>query len=143
MAANTVIRSLFGAAFPLFTTQMFNRLGLHWGYTLVAFISLVLAPVPVILGYYGPKLRAMSKNSMTPEEVAAVLGIELPKKDDDTHAKDEELAAPSAPTINEEQPAPEKQEEALESPATELPQTPATAHSPVDGKISFSANHAS
>lgn len=30
LAATTVLRSLFGAAFPLFTPGMYCRLGIHW-----------------------------------------------------------------------------------------------------------------
>ncbi|KAG6363853.1 hypothetical protein INS49_008956 [Diaporthe citri] len=30
LAATTVLRSLFGAAFPLFTPGMYSRLGIHW-----------------------------------------------------------------------------------------------------------------
>ena len=29
LAANSVLRSLFGAVFPLFTTYMYNNLGIH------------------------------------------------------------------------------------------------------------------
>jgi hypothetical protein len=29
MAANSIVRSLFGAAFPLFTPYMYQRLGIH------------------------------------------------------------------------------------------------------------------
>lgn len=30
LAASAILRSLFGAAFPLFTTQMYHNLGIHW-----------------------------------------------------------------------------------------------------------------
>lgn len=85
------VRSCFGAAFPLFTTQMFHRLGLHWGYTLVGFISLLLTPIPAVLGYYGVKLRSMSKNSMSIEDVLQANGIDTSKTE-----KTDEEAAPSA-----------------------------------------------
>ena len=45
LAANAVLRSIFGAVFPLFTESMFKRLGTEWALTLVAFLSLVCTPV--------------------------------------------------------------------------------------------------
>ena len=45
LAANAVLRSLFGAIFPLFTQSMFAKLGVNWALTLVAFLSLACAPV--------------------------------------------------------------------------------------------------
>ncbi|KAI0296924.1 MFS polyamine transporter [Multifurca ochricompacta] len=59
-AANTMIRSGVAAAFPLFTTQMFNGMGINWASTLIAGISLLLAPVPFIFYKYGPRIRAGS-----------------------------------------------------------------------------------
>lgn len=34
-------------AFPLFTTQMYNNLGINWASTLVAFLSLSCTPLPM------------------------------------------------------------------------------------------------
>lgn len=45
LAATAVLRSLFGAIFPLFTAQLFAALGVNWALTLVAFLSLACAPV--------------------------------------------------------------------------------------------------
>lgn len=42
MAANTVLRSVFGATFPLFGLQMYQKLGLGWGNTLLALIALAM-----------------------------------------------------------------------------------------------------
>ncbi|KAF5371182.1 hypothetical protein D9758_004213 [Tetrapyrgos nigripes] len=60
-AANTIIRSLVGAAFPLFTVQMYEKLGINWASTLVGFIGLLLAPIPFLFFKYGPKIRQHSK----------------------------------------------------------------------------------
>ncbi|KAF8070036.1 MFS general substrate transporter [Lyophyllum atratum] len=60
-AANTMIRSAVAAAFPLFTVQMFNNLGVNWAATLLALILLVLAPSPYLFYIYGPRIRARSK----------------------------------------------------------------------------------
>ena len=43
LAAATVVRSLFGAIFPLFASQMYENLGTHWASTVVGFIALALA----------------------------------------------------------------------------------------------------
>ncbi|KAG0696052.1 major facilitator superfamily domain-containing protein [Suillus ampliporus] len=61
LAASTVARSLFGAGFPLFATQMYDKLGPEWASSLLGFIALILAPIPFVLTKYGPLLRAKSK----------------------------------------------------------------------------------
>jgi len=61
LAANSVMRSLFGAAFPLFTTQMYNALGIHWASTIPAFLALVCVPFPFIFYKYGPIIRKKCK----------------------------------------------------------------------------------
>lgn len=63
VAATTVIRSIAGALFPLFGQAMFDKLGLGWGNSLLAFIALVLGTVyPIFLWYYGPAIRASGKS---------------------------------------------------------------------------------
>lgn len=52
------IRSCGGAAFPLFITQMYKRLGLQWASWLLAFISLAMAIIPFAFYKYGKTLRA-------------------------------------------------------------------------------------
>lgn len=56
-AANTVLRSILGALLPLSGLDLYNALGLGWGNSLLAFIALGLAPVPVCLGLFGERLR--------------------------------------------------------------------------------------
>nr|ODN86187.1 polyamine transporter 1 [Cryptococcus depauperatus CBS 7841] len=63
LASATVFRSLFGAAFPLFAVQMYDKLGTQWASSLLGFIALVLAPIPIVLIKYGHKLRAKSRFS--------------------------------------------------------------------------------
>ncbi|KKZ68044.1 hypothetical protein EMCG_06254 [[Emmonsia] crescens] len=46
LAANSFLRSSFGAVFPLFGIQMYNRLGFNWASTLLAFLTVVMAPFP-------------------------------------------------------------------------------------------------
>ncbi|KAF2810286.1 MFS general substrate transporter [Mytilinidion resinicola] len=57
MAANTVIRSIFGAILPLAGLSMYNKLGLGWGNSLLGFVALGLIPVPVIFKIYGERIR--------------------------------------------------------------------------------------
>ncbi|RAL14830.1 MFS transporter [Aspergillus homomorphus CBS 101889] len=63
IAANTLIRSSLGGAFPLFATQMYNKLGVDWASSLLGFITLAMIPIPVLFFFFGKKLRAMSKFS--------------------------------------------------------------------------------
>jgi hypothetical protein len=57
LAANSALRSLFGAAFPLFTTYMYSNLGIHWASSIPAFLSLICVPFPFILYKYGAQIR--------------------------------------------------------------------------------------
>ncbi|OCH89033.1 MFS general substrate transporter [Obba rivulosa] len=65
LAANTVVRSIFGAGFPLFATQMFEKLDPRWASTVLGCVALLLAPIPFVLHRYGPALRKRSKYSPT------------------------------------------------------------------------------
>ncbi|TDZ23551.1 Efflux pump FUB11 [Colletotrichum sidae] len=58
LAANSVMRSLFGAAFPLFTTQMYDNLGIHWASSIPAFLALACLPFPFLFYKYGHVIRA-------------------------------------------------------------------------------------
>ncbi|KAL1409257.1 hypothetical protein Q8F55_006090 [Vanrija albida] len=62
IAANTLVRSALGGAFPLFTAAMVRNLGYKgpWSMALLAFIGVALAPTPVIFYHIGAKLRARS-----------------------------------------------------------------------------------
>lgn len=63
LAANAVLRSLFGAAFPLFTTYMFQNLGIHWASSVPAFLALGCAPLPFLFYRYGAAIRRRCKYS--------------------------------------------------------------------------------
>ncbi|PLB53614.1 synaptic vesicle transporter [Aspergillus steynii IBT 23096] len=60
-AANTMMRSMVGACFPLFTRQMFNNLGVQWAGTLLGCIAVVMIPIPVLFLIFGPRLRRKSR----------------------------------------------------------------------------------
>ena len=61
MAANTVLRSLFGALLPLAGPKMYETLGLGWGNSLLGFISVALAPIPFLFYKYGEKIRESTR----------------------------------------------------------------------------------
>lgn len=60
IAANTFLRSLAGAGFPLFATYMFESLGVNWAGTLLGCVALALVPIPVIFYIYGARIRKRS-----------------------------------------------------------------------------------
>nr|QPF70305.1 major facilitator superfamily transporter [Lasiodiplodia theobromae] len=57
MAANTVLRSTFGAFIPLAGQSMYEALGLGWGNSLLGFVAIALIPIPVFFVKYGEALR--------------------------------------------------------------------------------------
>lgn len=61
MAANGLLRYTLGAAFPLFTLQMYQRLGINWATSLLSFIAVALIPVPWVLFKYGHAIRGRSQ----------------------------------------------------------------------------------
>ncbi len=61
IAANGSFRYLLGAVFPLFTIQMYEKLGVHWAGSVFAFLSLLLLPIPFILFKFGHRLRKNSR----------------------------------------------------------------------------------
>lgn len=65
IAANTLIRSLAGAGFPLFATAMYHNLGVPWATSLLGFLTAAMFPVPVLFFIYGKRIRKMSRFSPT------------------------------------------------------------------------------
>jgi hypothetical protein len=63
MAANGIMRSSFGAVFPLFTVQMYNKLGTRWASSVPCFIALACIPFPIFFYKYGPAIRRKCKYS--------------------------------------------------------------------------------
>lgn len=57
IAAGAFFRSLMGGVVPLFVPTLFDSLGVGWGMSVFAFISVALAPSPLIFYYYGGRLR--------------------------------------------------------------------------------------
>ncbi|XDG00462.1 hypothetical protein ABKA04_000077 [Annulohypoxylon sp. FPYF3050] len=69
LAANSVLRSIFGAAFPLFTTAMYNNLGIHWASCVPAFLALACLPFPFLFYKYGGAIRMKCKFAAEAAEV--------------------------------------------------------------------------
>ncbi|KAH8817062.1 major facilitator superfamily domain-containing protein [Xylogone sp. PMI_703] len=60
-AANTFLRSLLGAAFPLVANPMFHNLGVAHAMSILGSLAVLALPMPFVFMKYGKKLRMMSK----------------------------------------------------------------------------------
>ncbi|KAI9742148.1 MAG: hypothetical protein M1818_004048 [Claussenomyces sp. TS43310] len=68
LAATVILRSFFGAAFPLFTTYMFQNLGIHWASSVPAFLALGCTPLPFCFYHFGASIRKRCKYAAQAEE---------------------------------------------------------------------------
>jgi MFS family permease len=57
LAANVIIRLLFGAFLPLIGPSLYADLGLGWGNSVLGFIGVAFLPVPLLFYRYGRWLR--------------------------------------------------------------------------------------
>lgn len=92
LAANAVLRSLFGFAFPLFTSYMYEGLGIHWASSIPGFLALACVPFPFLFWKYGPKIRERCKYAA--ESAAFLRKMQNQAQQDDTsedggHGQDE------------------------------------------------------
>ncbi|PPQ65504.1 hypothetical protein CVT24_010800 [Panaeolus cyanescens] len=71
LAGQSLARNLAATAFPMFTTQMYARLDYKWANTLFGGIAVLMVPIPFILFFYGPKIRASSRFSRAVMDMAA------------------------------------------------------------------------
>ncbi|KAE8440761.1 hypothetical protein EG329_006596 [Mollisiaceae sp. DMI_Dod_QoI] len=69
LAAAAIFRSIVGAVFPLFTTQMYNKLGIHWATSIPAFLTLACMPFPFVMYRYGAELRLKCKYAFEAAEM--------------------------------------------------------------------------
>ena len=53
LASNSLLRSMFGAAFPLFTGYMYRSLGIHWASAIPAFLALGCLPMSFLIYRHG------------------------------------------------------------------------------------------
>ncbi|KAJ5433499.1 uncharacterized protein N7458_012655 [Penicillium daleae] len=61
LAANTVLRSIFGAIFPIIATWMYDGIGIHWAPSIPAFLSVLCMPFPFLFYKYGASVRQRCK----------------------------------------------------------------------------------
>lgn len=61
LAANTVLRSIFGAIFPIIATWMYDGIGIHWAPSIPAFLSVLCMPLPFLFYKYGASIRQRCK----------------------------------------------------------------------------------
>jgi hypothetical protein len=87
LAANSVLRSLFGAAFPLFTSQMYSNLGIHWASTVPAFLALACVPFPFLFYKYGARIRVSCKYAAESEKFMRQMQGQVLGSDDSTPDK--------------------------------------------------------
>lgn len=73
MAAGTVLRSILGVIFPLFTVDMYDAMGPNWAGTFEALLALIFVPVPILLLKYGRRIRRMTKAGRDADD----LGIQI------------------------------------------------------------------
>ncbi|KAK0934348.1 hypothetical protein LTR29_014079 [Friedmanniomyces endolithicus] len=65
IAVNTFIRSIAGAVFPLFATQMYRGLGVAWATSILGFVCVAFIPAPILFYKYGASIRARSRFNPT------------------------------------------------------------------------------
>jgi len=63
LAGNDLVRSSFGACFPLFAGAMYRRLDVAWASSLLGFLSGAFILIPILLWRYGQKIRLASKRA--------------------------------------------------------------------------------
>ncbi|KAJ5551655.1 hypothetical protein N7461_006353 [Penicillium sp. DV-2018c] len=104
LAANSVIRSLFGAAFPLFTTYMYQDLGIHWASSIPAFLALACVPFPFLFYKYGPAIRTRCKFAAQSDAFMRKIQEQatLPAEEEKVEYDRTEAPAPEAASISSE-----------------------------------------
>lgn len=60
LSANNFARYITASVYPLFTIQMYERMGNNWASSLFGFIALAMMPIPWVFERYGASLRAKS-----------------------------------------------------------------------------------
>lgn len=90
LAASSVLRSLFGAVFPLFTKYMYQDLGVHWASSIPAFLAVACVPFPFLLYKYGPAIRRKCKYSAESDDFMRKLMEQTTKVTDEPAGEKEE-----------------------------------------------------
>ncbi|QSZ33753.1 hypothetical protein DSL72_005324 [Monilinia vaccinii-corymbosi] len=61
VAAQTFVRSIFAASFPMFVAPMFHHLDIEWGSSVLGCFATALIPIPFFFYFHGKKIRMGSK----------------------------------------------------------------------------------
>ncbi|CAK3954354.1 MFS general substrate transporter [Lecanosticta acicola] len=149
LAANSVLRSVFGAVFPLFTTQMYDGLGIHWATMIPGFLALICVPFPFLFYKYGPAIRAKCKYAAESEAFMRQMQNQMKgsgSDDDDDEDNDSEFATPmdAAEAADEEKPHHKHHGEHPTEPVEEVERQPSLTESEKaeDGYRRFAPIHA-
>lgn len=100
LAANSAMRSTFGAIFPLFTTYMYRNLGIHWASCVPAFLSLACVPFPIVFYYYGPRIRQRCTFAAEADQFMERLTAKHTVEQNQEHKSDK--IEDSRPSVNDE-----------------------------------------
>jgi hypothetical protein len=111
LAGNGIIRSCFGAAFPLFTKQMYASLGIHWASSIPAFLAVACIPLPFIFYKYGASIRAKCKYAAQADAFMQRIRKQQAEKEAKAEAGDKSNDNSPAATLRAEE---EEKEEARE-----------------------------
>jgi len=60
LAALSLVRNAAGGGFPLFANALFRNEGYQWAGSILAFLAIVLVPIPFVLERFGRRLRERS-----------------------------------------------------------------------------------
>ncbi|PSN68070.1 MFS general substrate transporter [Corynespora cassiicola Philippines] len=80
MATSTVVRSIFGAVFPLFARALFQKLGPQFGAAVPATLAAICVPFPFLFYRYGSKIREKSRLSQEARTILSQMGGKTEKK---------------------------------------------------------------
>ncbi|KAB8071494.1 major facilitator superfamily domain-containing protein [Aspergillus leporis] len=93
LAANSIIRSCFGAGFPLFTAYMYRNLGVHWASCIPAFLALACLPFPFVFYKYGARIRRRCKYAAEADDFVRRLAEKTGRPVEEDKVVDEEVRA--------------------------------------------------
>ncbi|KAI9929751.1 hypothetical protein ASPWEDRAFT_183808 [Aspergillus wentii DTO 134E9] len=60
LAGVILVRNVVGAGFPLFATQMYEKLDYEWASSLLGFLAILLVPIPFVFFHFGRAIRLRS-----------------------------------------------------------------------------------
>ncbi|KAJ5642922.1 uncharacterized protein N7484_005429 [Penicillium longicatenatum] len=90
-SAASCTRSILGAVLPLAAKPMFNRLGIHWACSLIAFLALGVSIIPFAFIRYGDRIRANSKFCQELKRLKELEQLELEREENHQQSEDHDL----------------------------------------------------